>query len=82
MYYYSKMKKGIILIYFQKRYIYLEEIFAMIPRCSKCILLDNSCLVPGTNKETGKEYTFTKQELDSYGGTRKKRKKRTRKNNL
>ena len=54
----------------------LEELFAMIPQCSKCILLDNSCSVPGTNKETGKDYTFTKQELESYGGTRKKQKKR------
>jgi len=60
----------------------LEELFAMIPQCSKCILLDSSCSGPGKNEETGKEYTFTKQELESYGGTRKKRKNKTRKNNL
>jgi hypothetical protein len=62
----------------------LEELFTIIPQCSKCILVDNSCSSLGTNKETGKEYTFTKQELESYGGTRKKRKKikKTRKNNL
>ena len=58
----------------------LEEIFSMIPKCSKCILIDNSCSGPGTNKDTKKEYTFTKQELESYGGTRKIRKKKTRKN--
>ena len=52
----------------------------MIPKCSKCILIDNSCSGPGTNKDTKKEYTFTKQELESYGGTRKIRKKKTRKN--
>ena len=59
----------------------LEELFAMIPQCSKCILLDSSCSGPGKNQETGKDYIFTKQELESYGGTRKKRKKlkRTRK---
>jgi hypothetical protein len=60
----------------------LEELFAMIPQCSKCILVDNSCSPPGKNKETGKEYTFTKQQLESYGGTRKKRKNKTRKHNL
>ena len=59
----------------------LEELFAMIPQCSKCILLDHSCSGPGKNEETDEYYTFTKQELESYGGTRKKRKKikRTRK---
>jgi hypothetical protein len=56
----------------------LEELFTMIPQCSKCILVDSSCSGPGQNKETGKEYTFTKEDLESYGGTRKKRKNRKR----
>ena len=63
--------------------ITLEEVCSMIPECSKCILVDDSCSGPGINEETHEYYKFTQAEYDSYGGKTKIRKyknKKTKKN--
>jgi hypothetical protein len=68
-----------INLFSTRQNISLEEVFTMIPECSKCIFTDASCSGPGINPETQDYYKFTQAEYDSYGGKTKTKKMKIKK---
>ena len=58
----------------------LKQIFDIIPKCSNCILIDDTCSLlsvqPGIDPRTHRPYKFTKPDLLSLGGKKSKKNKK------